>query len=72
MRRWLCCTCQVEESYQPDENEHLKSPRDNGDGMFFYYRIKVICYYYGIFFIIIEKDKNPPTCMFYFMLSQLN
>ncbi|XP_057779043.1 LOW QUALITY PROTEIN: PTI1-like tyrosine-protein kinase 1 [Salvia miltiorrhiza] len=29
MRRWLCCTCQVEESYQPDENEHLKSPRDN-------------------------------------------
>ncbi|KAL1535264.1 PTI1-like tyrosine-protein kinase 3 [Salvia divinorum] len=32
MRRWLCCTCQVEESYQPDENEHLKSPRDNGDG----------------------------------------
>ncbi|KAG6419863.1 hypothetical protein SASPL_116375 [Salvia splendens] len=32
MRKWLCCTCQVEESYHPDENEHLKSPRDNGDG----------------------------------------
>ncbi|KAG6422857.1 hypothetical protein SASPL_113239 [Salvia splendens] len=32
MRRWLCCTCQVEEAYHPDENEHLKSPRDNGDG----------------------------------------
>lgn len=32
MRRWLCCTCQVEESYQPNENEHLKSPRNNGDG----------------------------------------
>ncbi|KAF7837141.1 PTI1-like tyrosine-protein kinase 3 [Senna tora] len=31
MRRWLCCTCQVEESY-PYENEHLKSPRSYGDG----------------------------------------
>ena len=32
MRRWLCCTCQVEESYQPNENEHLKSPRNNAEG----------------------------------------
>ncbi|KAK6122889.1 hypothetical protein DH2020_043355 [Rehmannia glutinosa] len=32
MRRWLCCTCQVEESYQPNENEHLKSPRNHADG----------------------------------------
>lgn len=32
MRRWLCCTCQVEESYHPNENEHLKSPRNNSDG----------------------------------------
>ncbi|KAL8458169.1 hypothetical protein ACS0TY_035887 [Phlomoides rotata] len=32
MRRWLCCTCQVEESYHPHENEHLKSPRNNADG----------------------------------------
>ncbi|KAL6503596.1 PTI1-like tyrosine-protein kinase 3 [Orobanche gracilis] len=32
MRRWLCCTCQVEESYQPNENEHLKSPRSHADG----------------------------------------
>ncbi|GAV69658.1 Pkinase_Tyr domain-containing protein, partial [Cephalotus follicularis] len=31
MRKWLCCTCQVEESY-PHENEHLKSPRNHGDG----------------------------------------
>ncbi|KAL8472707.1 hypothetical protein ACS0TY_029797 [Phlomoides rotata] len=31
MLRWLCCTCQVEESYHPHENEHLKSPRNNGD-----------------------------------------
>ncbi|CAI8601663.1 unnamed protein product [Vicia faba] len=32
MRRWLCCTCQVEESYPSNENEHLKSPRPYGDG----------------------------------------
>ncbi|CAA0819842.1 PTI1-like tyrosine-protein kinase 3 [Striga hermonthica] len=32
MRRWLCCTCQVEESYQPHENEHLKSPTSHADG----------------------------------------
>ncbi|KAL2323838.1 hypothetical protein Fmac_022896 [Flemingia macrophylla] len=32
MRRWLCCTCQVEESYPSNENEHLKSPRNYGDG----------------------------------------
>ncbi|AES63081.2 putative non-specific protein-tyrosine kinase RLK-Pelle-RLCK-VIII family [Medicago truncatula] len=32
MRRWLCCTCQVEESYPSNENEHLKSPRSYGDG----------------------------------------
>ncbi|KAL9316918.1 hypothetical protein ACSQ67_013435 [Phaseolus vulgaris] len=31
MRRWLCCTCQVEESYPSNENEHLKSPRNYGD-----------------------------------------
>jgi pto-interacting protein 1 len=35
MRRWLCCTCQVEESYPSNENEHLKSPRSYGDGEFF-------------------------------------
>lgn len=34
MRRWLCCTCQVEESYPSNENEHLKSPRNYGDGEF--------------------------------------
>lgn len=33
MRRWLCCTCQVEESYTSNENEHLKSPRNYSDGM---------------------------------------
>ncbi|PRQ37866.1 putative non-specific protein-tyrosine kinase RLK-Pelle-RLCK-VIII family [Rosa chinensis] len=27
MRRWLCCSCHVEESYSAHENEHLKSPR---------------------------------------------
>ncbi|KAK2459185.1 Protein kinase superfamily protein [Trifolium repens] len=32
MRRWLCCTCQVEESYPSNENEHLKSPRSFGEG----------------------------------------
>ncbi|KAL8457820.1 hypothetical protein ACS0TY_035624 [Phlomoides rotata] len=31
MRRWLCCTCQVEESYHPHENKHLKSPRNNAN-----------------------------------------
>ncbi|GLT73855.1 hypothetical protein SLA2020_456870 [Shorea laevis] len=32
MRRWLCCTCQVEESYPSNENEHLKSPKNHSDG----------------------------------------
>ncbi|KAJ6860076.1 PTI1-like tyrosine-protein kinase 1 isoform X1 [Populus alba x Populus x berolinensis] len=32
MRRWLCCTCQVEESYPPYESERLRSPRNYGDG----------------------------------------
>ncbi|XP_044478687.1 PTI1-like tyrosine-protein kinase 1 isoform X2 [Mangifera indica] len=31
MRRWLCCTCQVEESYSPHENERLKN-QDYQDG----------------------------------------
>ena len=34
MRRWLCCSCQVEESYPSGENEQIKSPRNYGDGMF--------------------------------------
>lgn len=34
MRRWLCCTCQVEESYPSHESELLKSPRNKADGMF--------------------------------------
>ncbi|XP_042517645.1 PTI1-like tyrosine-protein kinase 3 isoform X2 [Macadamia integrifolia] len=32
MRRWLCCTCQVEESYQTCENEFLKRPETYADG----------------------------------------
>ncbi|GKV27284.1 hypothetical protein SLEP1_g36470 [Rubroshorea leprosula] len=32
MRKWLCCTCQVEESYPSNENEHLKSPKNHSDG----------------------------------------
>jgi hypothetical protein len=32
MRRWLCCTCQVDESYPSNENEHLKSPGNHVDG----------------------------------------
>ncbi|KAK8364962.1 hypothetical protein V6Z12_A02G018500 [Gossypium hirsutum] len=32
MRRWLCCSCQAEESYQAHENEHLKAPKDHTDG----------------------------------------
>ncbi|CAA2993997.1 PTI1-like tyrosine- kinase 3 [Olea europaea subsp. europaea] len=32
MRRWLCCTCQAEESYPSNDNEVLKSPRNQGDG----------------------------------------
>ncbi|KAM7260047.1 hypothetical protein ACFE04_015788 [Oxalis oulophora] len=31
MRRWLCCTCQAEESYSTHEHERVKSPRNNGD-----------------------------------------
>ncbi|GLT90588.1 hypothetical protein SLE2022_085130 [Rubroshorea leprosula] len=33
MRKWLCCTCQVEESYPSNENEHLKSPKNHSDGL---------------------------------------
>ncbi|KAL9377582.1 hypothetical protein Peur_028917 [Populus x canadensis] len=32
MRRWLCCTCQVEESYQEHENERIRSTGNFGDG----------------------------------------
>ncbi|EOY04971.1 Kinase superfamily protein isoform 2 [Theobroma cacao] len=32
MRRWLCCSCQVEENYQSHENELLKSPKHHTDG----------------------------------------
>lgn len=32
MRRWLCCTCHVEEPYQSNESELLKSPRNHTDG----------------------------------------
>ncbi|XP_048140280.1 PTI1-like tyrosine-protein kinase 3 isoform X1 [Rhodamnia argentea] len=32
MRRWLCCTCQVEESYPSKDDELLKSPRHHADG----------------------------------------
>lgn len=31
MRRWLCCTCQVDESYPSNENEHLKSAANHVD-----------------------------------------
>ncbi|KAL3506709.1 hypothetical protein ACH5RR_032091 [Cinchona calisaya] len=32
MRRWLCCTCQTEESYPSHESEPFKSPRNHADG----------------------------------------
>ncbi|CAI0397174.1 unnamed protein product [Linum tenue] len=32
MRRWLCCTCQVEEAYPTHENELLRSPKHHNDG----------------------------------------
>ncbi|XP_010056915.2 PTI1-like tyrosine-protein kinase 3 isoform X3 [Eucalyptus grandis] len=32
MRRWLCCTCQVEESYAANDDELLKSPRNRVHG----------------------------------------
>ncbi|KAA8527310.1 hypothetical protein F0562_034593 [Nyssa sinensis] len=31
MRRWLCCTCQVEESYPSNNNDLLKSPKNHAD-----------------------------------------
>ncbi|KAG6768665.1 hypothetical protein POTOM_027592 [Populus tomentosa] len=34
MRRWLCCTCQVEESYQEHENERIRSTGNFGDVSF--------------------------------------
>ncbi|KAK5804863.1 hypothetical protein PVK06_032514 [Gossypium arboreum] len=32
MRRWLCCSCLVEDTYQSHENEHLRSPNYNTEG----------------------------------------
>ncbi|XP_010522046.1 PREDICTED: PTI1-like tyrosine-protein kinase 1 [Tarenaya hassleriana] len=32
MRKWLCCTCQIEDSNPSNEEEHLKSPRHQPDG----------------------------------------
>ncbi|XP_043723957.1 PTI1-like tyrosine-protein kinase 3 [Telopea speciosissima] len=32
MRRWFCCTCQVEESYESNDSAVLKSPRNHADG----------------------------------------
>ncbi|KAG7025284.1 PTI1-like tyrosine-protein kinase 3 [Cucurbita argyrosperma subsp. argyrosperma] len=32
MRKWFCCFCQVEETNESTENEHLKSPTNFGDG----------------------------------------
>ncbi|KAG6524902.1 hypothetical protein ZIOFF_014847 [Zingiber officinale] len=33
MRRWLCCSCKVDESYHGQENEYLKDPTNNTDGV---------------------------------------
>lgn len=33
MRRWLCCNCQVEESYPSNENEVQKNPWNHVDGL---------------------------------------
>ncbi|XP_011628667.1 PTI1-like tyrosine-protein kinase 3 isoform X2 [Amborella trichopoda] len=32
MRRWLCCTCSIEDSYKQADNDYLKSPNDLTDG----------------------------------------
>ncbi|KAK8577798.1 hypothetical protein V6N13_028063 [Hibiscus sabdariffa] len=32
MRRWLCCSCLIEERYRPHENEHLKGLDHDTDG----------------------------------------
>jgi len=31
MRKWLCCTSQVDESYPSHEHERVRSPRNNGE-----------------------------------------
>lgn len=33
MRRWLCCSCQADESYRGNENEFMKTPKNHTDGM---------------------------------------
>lgn len=45
MRRWLCCTCQVEEAYPSAESEHLKSPRSYGDGNTLIYHLMLMPFY---------------------------
>ncbi|XP_047334772.1 PTI1-like tyrosine-protein kinase 1 isoform X2 [Impatiens glandulifera] len=32
MRKWLCCTCQVDESYPKSDIEPFKSPKNHGEG----------------------------------------
>ncbi|CAL5394862.1 unnamed protein product [Camellia sinensis] len=47
MRRWLCCTCQVEESHPSTDNEPYKSPRNYADGVGLFY-LGLVCWGGGI------------------------
>lgn len=42
MRKWLCCTCQAEESYPRHESEPFKSPKEQTDGKFLNHQPHVI------------------------------
>lgn len=44
MRRWLCCSRQVEESYSKDDHEVVKSPKNYAEGIsFFSWTLSVLC-----------------------------
>lgn len=58
MRRWLCCTCQVDESYPSNENEHLKSPANHADGGM----LPQLSLYMLVQICLMQKGKqNIPT-----------
>lgn len=57
MRRWLCCSCQVEESYPSHDDELLKSPKNHNDGKF--YSILFACYKLEVFFLNSSCIYNP-------------
>ena len=74
MRRWLCCSCHVEESYPSHENEHLKSPSNYADGNIFLLSFLILKYGFNWNFFSKKADVGVPKVFTYFkiMVTVLN